>query len=74
MWLFAGKRYLQYYGSGEVDVLDDDNGLTVWGWDGGTVLKGCGKNGTKKKKGWGNKNCKKVGGMLGEGVGALKSG
>ena len=28
----------------------------------------------QKKKGWGNKNCKKVGGMLGKGVGALKSG
>ena len=32
-------------------MLDDDSGLTVWGWDGGTVQKGWGKNGMKKKRG-----------------------
>ena len=74
LWLVAGKRYLQYYGLGEVDVLDDDSGLTVWGWDGGTVQKGWGKNGMKKKKGWESKNCKKVGDTLGKGVGASKLG
>ena len=63
--------YLQCDGVGQFGALDEDGGLTVGGWGGGTLQNVLRRG--KWKYGWENKVFIK-GGTLVKGLGALKRG